>query len=275
MLLARAGLRVLVIDRSRYSVDTLSTNAPCGAASSSCTAGGCSTASSTPAPPPSAARPSTTTTRRWSSRSAPRTVSTRSTTAKRTVLDPLLVDAAAEAGAEVRYGVTAVGLRSDRRGRVAGIDGRDDAGRPVAVDAALVVGADGLHSTVARHVGSLVLRVGTGASAVYGYWSGVATDGYEWIFRTARRAGHPDRRRAGLRLRLGHARSHRARRPRRARGRARTGVAVDRGPGAGGVAPAASAPSPGSRAWCGGPGGPGGPSSAMPATGRTPSVPTG
>ena len=190
MLLARAGLRVLVVDRSRYGADALSTHALLrggvlqlhrwGLLDRLVEAG-------TPAVRRTtfryhdeevviAIKPS----HGVDALYAPR----------RTILDPLLVDAAAEAGAEVRYGVTVVGLRSDRRGRVAGIDGRDDAGRPLAVGAALVVGADGLRSTVARHVSAPVLRTGTGASAVvYGYWADVATDGYEWIFRPDACAG--------------------------------------------------------------------------------------
>ncbi len=47
------------------------------------------------------------------------------------------------------------------------------------------------------------------------------------------RRRHPDQRRAGLRLRRGHAGPHRARRPSRPRGRARTGGSRRRGPGAG------------------------------------------
>ena len=73
---------------------------------------------------------------------------------RRTVLDPILVDAAVAAGADVRYGVTVTDVRRDADGRVIGIDGRDDGGRPVAVDADLVIGADGLRSTVAQRVGA-------------------------------------------------------------------------------------------------------------------------
>jgi len=190
MLLARAGLRVLVVDRSRYGADTLSTHALLrggvlqlhrwGLLDRLVEAG-----------TPAVRR----TTFRYDDEEVVIAIKPSHGVdalyaPRRTILDPLLVDAAAEAGAEVRYGVTVVGLRSDRRGRVAGIDGRDDAGRPLAVDAALVVGADGLHSTVARHVGAPPLRTGRGASAVvYGYWADVATDGYEWIFRPDACAG--------------------------------------------------------------------------------------
>jgi flavin-dependent dehydrogenase len=108
---------------------------------------------------------------------------------RRTVLDPILVDAAAAAGADVRYGVSVTDVRRDGTGRVVGIVGRD-AGRPVAVDARLVIGADGLRSTVAERVGAPTEHHGAGAAAVvYGYWTGVPTDGYEWIFRAGACAG--------------------------------------------------------------------------------------
>src|SRR5262249_38473819 len=109
---------------------------------------------------------------------------------RRTVLDPILVDAAAAAGADVRFGVTVTGLRRDRNGRVTGVEGRLDTGRPVAVDATLVVGAAGPRSTAARHAGAGIARAGAGATAVvYGYWSDIETDGYEWVFRPDACAG--------------------------------------------------------------------------------------
>jgi flavin-dependent dehydrogenase len=109
---------------------------------------------------------------------------------RRTLLDPVLVDAASAAGADVRFGVTVTDVGRDRRGRVTGIRGHDEVGRPFAVDAALTVGADGLRSTIAERVGAPVERAGTAASAVtYGYWSDVDVDGYEWIFRRDACAG--------------------------------------------------------------------------------------
>ena len=68
---------------------------------------------------------------------------------RRTVLDPILVDAAIAAGADVCYGITVTDVRRDRHGRVIGIEGRDDAGRSVGVGAGIVIGADGLRSTIA------------------------------------------------------------------------------------------------------------------------------
>jgi 2-polyprenyl-6-methoxyphenol hydroxylase-like FAD-dependent oxidoreductase len=190
MLLARAGARVLVVDRSQYGADTLSTHA--------------------------LMRGGVVQLRRWGLLDRIVELGTpaiRHTTfryaadevaipikpshgidalyaPRRTVLDPVLVDAAVGAGAEIRYGVSVTGIERDRSGRVCGIVGRDRSGRRVAASARLVVGADGVRSAVAEHVRAPIERPGAGASAVvYGYWSGVKADGYEWIFRPNASAG--------------------------------------------------------------------------------------
>jgi flavin-dependent dehydrogenase len=109
---------------------------------------------------------------------------------RRTVLDPVLVDAAVTAGADVRYGVTVTDLRHDHRGRVIGLEGRDATGHGLVVDAELVIGADGLRSTIARQVGAAIEHTGTSRGAlVYGYWSGVDAGGYEWAYRPGAAAG--------------------------------------------------------------------------------------
>ncbi|MGH9134123.1 MAG: NAD(P)/FAD-dependent oxidoreductase [Ilumatobacteraceae bacterium] len=109
---------------------------------------------------------------------------------RRTVLDPILADAAAAAGAELRYGVTVVDVRRDGRGSVSGVVVRDERGRASTIDAAIVIGADGIRSTVAERVLAPIERAGTGATAVvYGYWPDLDTSGYEWIFRPNATAG--------------------------------------------------------------------------------------
>jgi 2-polyprenyl-6-methoxyphenol hydroxylase-like FAD-dependent oxidoreductase len=65
-----------------------------------------------------------------------------------TVLDKLLIDAAASAGAEVREGFTVHEVLTDD-GRVTGICGRGKDGHVVCEHARMVIGADGLHSAVA------------------------------------------------------------------------------------------------------------------------------
>jgi len=102
---------------------------------------------------------------------------------RRTVLDPILVSAAVDAGAEVHHQTTVTDLM--RRGdRVVGVRAETCAGQPVELRARLVVGADGIRSTVANRTGAPFTRLGRHASATtYGYWSGLDTNGYEWIFR--------------------------------------------------------------------------------------------
>jgi 2-polyprenyl-6-methoxyphenol hydroxylase-like FAD-dependent oxidoreductase len=70
---------------------------------------------------------------------------------RRTVLDKLLVDAAVEAGAELRERFTVEALL--RGGdRVAGIKGHGRTGGTIDEQARVVIGADGVHSLVARAV---------------------------------------------------------------------------------------------------------------------------
>ncbi len=189
MLLARAGRRVLVLDRSRYGADTLSTHALMRGAVLQLHRWGLLDrviAAGTPAVRQAVfsydhdrvavpIKPSPGVDALY----APR----------RTVLDPLLVNAAESAGALVRYGITVTELKRER-GWVSGVVGHDEAGRRFEVDAPLVIGADGVRSVVAREVGARVERTGTGATTViYGYWSGLETDGFEWIFTPRASAG--------------------------------------------------------------------------------------
>jgi 2-polyprenyl-6-methoxyphenol hydroxylase-like FAD-dependent oxidoreductase len=109
---------------------------------------------------------------------------------RRTVLDPILVDAARAAGASFEYGTRITDVSRDRHGRVDGVEGRDSRGRAVRRAARWVVGADGLRSVVADAVGATTERRGTGTTAVvYGYWSGLANDGFQWVFRPDACAG--------------------------------------------------------------------------------------
>ncbi len=85
---------------------------------------------------------------------------------RRTILDDLLVRAAADAGADIRYEVrvTDVIERSDAvaggRDTVLGVRATEADGRTVELLAPLVIGADGVGSTIARCVGAPALRVG-------------------------------------------------------------------------------------------------------------------
>ncbi|MBV9953279.1 MAG: NAD(P)/FAD-dependent oxidoreductase [Acidimicrobiia bacterium] len=93
---------------------------------------------------------------------------------RRYVLDTILLEAAARAGAEVRTGVTVTDVVRDATGRVIGVTGHDDDRRPVTLRGRIVVGADGLGSRIARAVGAPVIdRRHDRGSLRYAYYEGV------------------------------------------------------------------------------------------------------
>ncbi len=104
---------------------------------------------------------------------------------RRTVLDSALADAAVEAGADIRHGYSLTTLiRREPDERVAGAVVIDAEGHPMMVEAGLVVGADGIGSTVARLVQAPMLREARAAAAtIYGHWDGLAAEGYQWHYR--------------------------------------------------------------------------------------------
>jgi 2-polyprenyl-6-methoxyphenol hydroxylase-like FAD-dependent oxidoreductase len=96
---------------------------------------------------------------------------------RRTVLDKLLVDAASEAGAEVREGFTVENVVIED-GRVTGVRGRSKGGQPVTEKARVVIGADGLHSLVVQAVGPEQYNEKLPLNAsYYTYWSGLPMNG--------------------------------------------------------------------------------------------------
>jgi 2-polyprenyl-6-methoxyphenol hydroxylase-like FAD-dependent oxidoreductase len=176
LLLARKGYRVLLVDRATFPSDTISTHLihPPGVAAlqrwgllERVAATGCPaidtylfdmgpftlTGSPGTAEAPVAYAP------------------------RRTVLDKLLVEAAAKAGVEVREGFTVDELLVDD-GRVSGIRGHGGGGSGVVERARIVVGADGFRSLVAGAVGAEAYRERSEiAAGYYTYWSGVPTHG--------------------------------------------------------------------------------------------------
>jgi flavin-dependent dehydrogenase len=96
---------------------------------------------------------------------------------RRKYLDHILVRAAVAAGAELREGFTVRELLWDGD-RVVGIRGEGKGGTSVTERARIVIGADGLHSVVARSVGAPTYReVPTLTWVYYSYWSGVPMAG--------------------------------------------------------------------------------------------------
>jgi flavin-dependent dehydrogenase len=186
MLLARKGYKVLVVDRARFPSDTVSTHIvhPPGVASlrrwgllDRVVATGC---------PPI---------HTYAVDVGPFTISGAPRTAeepvaygpRRTVLDKLLVDAASEAGAEIREGFTVEEIVLED-GRVTGIRGRGADGRTVTEHARVVVGADGRHSLVARAVKPERYHEKPPLlCGYYTYWSGLPMDGrFETFVRPER-----------------------------------------------------------------------------------------
>lgn len=102
---------------------------------------------------------------------------------RRAVLDRLLVDAAVEAGAELRVGFNVDSLTTDGD-RITGIRGRTSNGAPAIETASFVVGADGRRSRVARFVKAPEHeRFPTAMCWYFSYWSGVQPCGVEIYFR--------------------------------------------------------------------------------------------
>lgn len=89
---------------------------------------------------------------------------------RRPVLDTMLAQAAEEAGATLWYHTSFRDVIRDPSGRVIGAELTDETGMTYAVGARLVVGADGLRSTVARKVGAQLVRQGRHAMGhIYAY----------------------------------------------------------------------------------------------------------
>lgn len=102
---------------------------------------------------------------------------------KRPVLDKILIDAARDAGAEVRENFSVQELLRDGE-RVIGIRGRNADGHNVQEHANLVVGADGFRSFVAQEVHAPKYYVAPPkAFGYYSYWAGVKLRGLEFYTR--------------------------------------------------------------------------------------------
>ncbi len=108
---------------------------------------------------------------------------------RRTVLDKLLVDAAVEAGAELREGFTvAEVVASDAA--VTGIRGHEKGGADVSEQAKVVIGADGRHSLVAKTVKPEQYNERRSHLAMYyAYWSDLPSGGFDTYIRAENRRG--------------------------------------------------------------------------------------
>jgi flavin-dependent dehydrogenase len=108
---------------------------------------------------------------------------------RRTILDKLLVDAAAEAGAEVREAFTVEEITSEN-GTVTGIRGHAKGGDTVTEKAEVVIGADGKHSLLAKAVQAESYNERPSQLAMYyAYWSDLPVSGFETTIRAESRRG--------------------------------------------------------------------------------------
>lgn len=102
---------------------------------------------------------------------------------RRGVLDEILVEAAVEAGADVREGFVVRKLLTEG-GRVVGIEGQSNGGDSVTERARLVVAADGKNSLVARTVDPPTFEEhAPTAFYYYSYWSDLPDTGLEFHWR--------------------------------------------------------------------------------------------
>jgi 2-polyprenyl-6-methoxyphenol hydroxylase-like FAD-dependent oxidoreductase len=176
MLLARSGYKVLVVDKATFPSDTISTHLihPPGIAAlqrwgllDRLLATGCppiDTYAYDFGPFTIAGAPGTT--------DSPVAYAPR-----RTVLDNLLVNAATEAGAELREAFTVDDLIIED-GLVTGLRGHGKGGSTITERARMVVGADGRHSTVAKAVRAEPYQEKPRLQAsYYAYWSGLPMNG--------------------------------------------------------------------------------------------------
>jgi flavin-dependent dehydrogenase len=100
---------------------------------------------------------------------------------RRHLLDDIVLRAAERDGAEVRTGVTVTDVLRDTDGRVSGVVGRDSSGQPVEIGARFVVGADGLRSRIARAVDAPVTdRRHQNGACYYTYAAGLEFTGTEF-----------------------------------------------------------------------------------------------
>jgi len=186
MLLGRAGLRVLMLDRQPYGTDTLSTHALMRGGVIQLSRWGLLdavldrgtplvTATSFHYGDQELSIPLRT------SAEVPGLIAPR-----RTVLDPVLVAAARDAGVDVRHGIAVRDVLHDSTGRVCGVVVRDPQGEERSVKAGIVIGADGTGSSIARLVSAPMLRRGeASASNIYGYLPGWGDAAFHWHYRAA------------------------------------------------------------------------------------------
>ncbi len=189
MLLARAGLDVLVIEQGARGADTLSTLALMRAGVLQLSRWGLLNAIKNAGTPPIHI-----TTFHYHDESIEIPIKPRDGVdalyaPRRTILDPALADAAASAGAQIGYRLRLKELLRDANGRVTGAL-VESARRARRITATIVIGADGVTSTVAKAVDAQPYHLGAHMSSViYTRARGFVADGYHWHFNPGTSVG--------------------------------------------------------------------------------------
>lgn len=174
MLLARKGYRVLLVDKATFPSDTISTHILWPHGVDVLARWGLSESLESAGAPP-IGRPITFDLGPFALRgTVPDANGGRGGFCpRRKVLDAILLDAAAASGAEVRPAFTVERLLFDGD-MVVGVRGRQRHGATLEERARIVIGADGIHSLVARHARAPEYeRRPIAACAYYSYFSGV------------------------------------------------------------------------------------------------------
>lgn len=186
MLLARQGRRVLVLDRAHFPSDTVSTHFMWPRTTAALARWGLLDALTATGCPPIDTVNLHFGDVRVQGRPQPVDGTSAMFCPRRTILDKLLVDAARAAGAEVREG-TLVREVIREGDRVAGVRGTLRDGTTWEARAPIVIGADGMTSTVADAVGATMLRSHPPLTCgFYAYWKDVPTEGVEFYIRHER-----------------------------------------------------------------------------------------
>ncbi|HKV98421.1 MAG TPA: FAD-dependent monooxygenase [Vicinamibacterales bacterium] len=182
MLLARAGVDVLVVEQDARGADTLSTLAMMRAGVLQLFRWGLLDAIRAAGTPRIEATTFHYGSEKIEIRIKPRDGVDGLYAPRRTVLDPLIADAAAAAGAHVVYRMRLKELTRDASGRVTGAI-VESGGVAREIGATIVIGADGFHSTVASRVGAEPYHAGLHKGGViYTRVRGLPNTGYHWHY---------------------------------------------------------------------------------------------
>ena len=182
LLLARAGLDVLVVEQGRRGADTLSTLALMRAGVQQLARWGLIDAIEAAGTPPIRTATFHYGRETIEIRIKPRDGVDALFAPRRTVLDPVIAAAAGSAGAQVAYHVRVKELLRDRNQRVSGVL-VESHGVARRIGATIVIGADGVNSTVAGRVAARPYRVGRHMSGlIYTRARELHVEGYHWHY---------------------------------------------------------------------------------------------